>query len=248
MVLTYQFGANAMVGGKGTLSGLWYPNRATSPGLFDSTAEAAEGFYARRLSEKHYIGVTYDFQRLLAPPSKIQTQTHSVFFFYTIYLRPTLSASLFGGPEYSSTQGGAILPLHSWSPAAGGSLGWQGARSSFAASYARRISEGGGLSGAIRSINADAFARWQFAKTMTAGLGGNYAINNILYSLLGSTGGHTISGTLSLERSLGKDLSVRIGYTRLHQSYSNIAAISNTPNRNQAWVSLSYQFQRPLGR
>jgi hypothetical protein len=39
-----------------------------------------------------------------------------------------------------------------------------------------------------------------------------------------------------------------MGYTRLHQTYADIPAIANTPNRQRVWASVSYQFQRPLGR
>jgi hypothetical protein len=34
---------------------------------------------------------------------------------------------------------------------------------------------------------------------------------------------------------------------RLHQSY-DIAALSTVPNRDRVWLSIAYQFQRPLGR
>src|ERR1700690_2346532 len=46
--LTYQFSENGMVGAKGTVGGFWYPDRATLPGLFDSTSESGQGFYSRR--------------------------------------------------------------------------------------------------------------------------------------------------------------------------------------------------------
>jgi len=62
-----------------------------------------------------------------------------------------------------------------------------------------------------------------------------------------STDGHSISGTASLQRLFGEHLNVQLGYTRLHQSY-NVAAISTTPDTNREFVSLSYQFARPLGR
>jgi len=39
-----------------------------------------------------------------------------------------------------------------------------------------------------------------------------------------------------------------MAYTRLHQSYNNIAAISRAPDVDHVLVSISYRFERPLGR
>ena len=245
--LTYQFARDSMVGGKGTLSGLWYPHRDETPGLYDSTAGAGEVFYARRLSGLHYVGVTYQFQHLQSRPSPIDTQTQNVLFFYTLTLQPRLSLSLFIGPEYSHTYGGDVL-VNRWSPAAGASVGWQGTHSSLSASYSRKTSEGGGLRVAVLATDLGISGRWQFTRNMTAGLGANYSINNVLDSTLEDTGGHTFSGAFSLERRLRENLHMQVGYTRLRQRYSNFFVASDIPDRNYVWLSLSYQFQRPLGR
>jgi hypothetical protein len=245
--MTYQYAQNSMVGAKGTLSGLWYPNRNETPGLFDSTAEAGEAFYAHRLSGAHYIGVTYQFQSLVSRPSPIDTETHSALVFYTLTLQPRFSFSIFAGPEYSHTYGGNVL-VNRWSPAVGASFGWQGTHASLSTTYARRTSEGGGLRVAVLSSNLGASARWQFTRTLTAGLGANYSLNNVLDSSLGDTGGHTVSGAFTLERTLGENVRMQLGYTRLRQRYSNFFVASDIPDRNYVFFSLSYQFQRPLGR
>jgi hypothetical protein len=246
--LTYQFSENAMVGTKGTMAGLWYPNRANLPGLFDSTSESGEGFYTVRLSTRHYVGVTYEFQSLLTHPSQ-ETQTHSTFGFYTLYLPPRVALSIFAGPEHSDTHGGTALPHAEWSPAAGGSLAWHGARSSFVLTGVRRISDGGGLSGAVHSSSADASVRWQLAKTLASGMGIGYSASRVLDSLLPfGSGGHTWSGTLYVQHPLGERLSVQLRYTRLHQSYTDVPVLANAPNRNNVLVSLSYQFEKPLGK
>jgi hypothetical protein len=247
--LTYQFDQNAMVGVKGTFSGLWYPQRANLRDLFDATAKTGEGFYTHRLSGRHYIGATYRFQQLFTQTVQVQTQTHSMLLFYTLYLPSTITVTLFAGPERSETHGGTSLPLNQWSPALGGSLAWHGARVGFAAGYSRRIRDGGGLSGAVHSDSADASVRWRLARTFTAALGGNYVSNRVLDALPSFTaGGHSFSANVSLQHPLGENLGVQVGYTRLHQRYSNLEAISSAPDRNTAWVSLSYQFDRPFGR
>ena len=144
---------------------------------------------------------------------------------------------------------GGLSPLREWSPAGGGSLAWHGEHISFTASYAHRTSGGGGLSGAVRSNRADASVRWQLARTLTTGLGSSYSTNSVLDQQPSlSVGGHTWSGTASLQHPLGKGLDIQIGYAHLHQSYSNVTVISNAPDQNNLWVSFSYQFERALGR
>jgi hypothetical protein len=246
--MTYQYSQNAMVGVKATLSGLWYPNRPNLNGLYDSTAGSGEAFYTHRLSGRHYIGATYGFQRMFTHPGNAETETQSALLFYTLYLPPRLSISVFAGPEHSDTHNGVTLPLRKWSPAAGGSVAWHGERASFVTSYAQRIGDGGGLSGAVRSNRADSSLRWQITKNITAGVGANYSTNHLLEQLTTGSGGHAWSETASLEHPLGEHLGVEAGYTRLHQTYPNIPAIANAPNRNNVWISLSYQFERPLGR
>jgi hypothetical protein len=253
--LTYQFAANGMVGASGTFSNLHYLDEAQVPGLFDSTSRAGSGFYTHRLSGKHYIGVTYQYQMLLASPSQSQsqnqneTQTHSILFFYTLYLQRTLSVAFFGGPQHSVTEQPGVPLFRMWSPSTGVSVSWQGPRTSLAASYSRTITDGGGLEGAVQSNGTNASIRQQLTRALSAALGANYANNSVLNAVnSASNGGHTISGNVTLDRTLGPRMNIELGYMRLHQSYNGIPAISSAPNRNRVWVSLSYHLDRPLGR
>jgi hypothetical protein len=249
--LTYQFAANAMVGASGNFMNQHYSNQAQVPGLSDSSSRAGSGFYTHRLSKMHYIGVTYQYQWFLDYPSTGQneTQSQSVFLFYTAYLKPTLSISFFGGPQYSSTQQFGLPTSSSWSPAGGASFAWQSKVTSFAASYSQTINNGGGLGGAVHATNATASLRRQLARNLSATIGGGYSNNSVLdASPTFNTGGHTILGNASVQRQVGQHLSVQLQYTRLQQSYSEVAAISSIPNQNRVAVLISYQFSRPLGR
>jgi hypothetical protein len=80
-------------------------------------------------------------------------------------------------------------------------------------------------------------------------LAGSYVQNDVLGSvLLGGYNGHTVSGTASLQQQFGGHINLQLGYTRLHQDYSNVTVLSLTPNTNREFVSVSYQFSRPMGR
>jgi hypothetical protein len=256
--ITYQFAANAMVGAGGTFTNLHYPNPAEVPGLFDSSSQGGLVFYSLRLSKMHYIGATYQYQRLMSYPTGglSETQTHSVVLFYTFYPTSRFSISLFGGPQHSDT----VLPLlpalqlqlspvRVWTPAAGASISWQGRLNSLAVSYSHIISGGGGLVGAVQMNSASASIRQQITRSLSGSLAGAYAQNDVLGSALPrANNGHTVSGTASLQQQFGQHLALQLGYTRLHQSYSGVPVLSLTPDTNREFVSVSYQFSRPLGR
>jgi hypothetical protein len=254
--LAYQFGPNAMVGISGTFTNLHYSNPAEVPGLFDSGSRGGSIFYTHRLSGRHYIGATYQYQDLLAypPQFRAETQAHSLTLFYTFYLKPTFSISFLGGPQYSSTEEGLFPPIHTVSPASGASVSWQDQRMNISATYSRMISPGGGLIGAVHQDSAAMSVRRQLTSSISAAVQANYSnvrlVDEALANQFGGGGanGHTLAGIASAQRKLGEHFVVGLSYSRLHQTYSNIAAIAGAPDTNVGTVFVSYQFARPLGR
>jgi hypothetical protein len=256
--VSYQFSANGMVGASGTFSNLHYANPTQVSGLYDASTQGGSTFYSLRLSKKHYIGATYQYQRLVSYPTTgtSETQTHAVLAFYTLYASPRLSFSFFGGPQYSNTIQPPIAPLEfqppaatAWTPAAGGSLSWQGRKSSFALSYSHVISGGGGLIGAVHMDNASVSFRQQITRALSGSIAGGYVQNDVIGALLpGTYNGHTLSATASLQRQLYQNIKLQLGYTRLHQDYGAVAVFALTPDTNREFLSISYQFSRPLGR
>jgi len=256
--LTYQFALNSMIGTSGTFSNLHYPNPEQAPGLYDSSSQGGSAFYSHRFSKSHYLGAVYQYQRLVTSLTEAsnETQTHAVLLFYTLYPNTRFSISFFGGPQHSDTVQPAMPPLEpepfknqQWTPAVGGSLSWQGRLNSLAVSYSHVISSGGGLIGAVRMDDAIASFRQQISKHFGASLNGTYVQNNVIGSTsLSVNSGHTVSGTASLQREFGQHFAVQLGYTRLHQSYNNVAVIALAPDTNREFVSFTYQFSRPLGR
>jgi hypothetical protein len=254
--LTYQFSPNGMIGASGTFTTLRYPNPAQVPGLYDSSSQSGSAFYSRRISKMHYLGASYQYQRLVSYPTVglNETQTHAVVLFYTLYANSRLSVSFFGGPQHSDTVlfGPLLLQLpaaRAWTPTAGASLSWEGRLNSAAVSYSHVISGGGGLFGAVHMDSASASVRQQITRTLSGSVAGAYVQNNAVDPFPpGTYDGHSVSGTASVQQQFGEHVNLQLGYTRLHQSYSNVAVISLTPNTNRAFISLSYQFSRPLGR
>ncbi|MFY9912552.1 MAG: hypothetical protein WCF22_04275 [Candidatus Sulfotelmatobacter sp.] len=256
--ISYQFSMNGMIGASGTFSNLHYPNPAQVSGLYDSSSQGGSAFYSHRISRVHYLGVTYQYQRLLAYPvaGLSETQTHAILCFYSLYLNSRISVSFFGGPQYSDTiqppfAPGQFVPppLRSWTPAAGGSLGWQGRLNTFAMSYSHIIAGSGGLIGAAHMDNASISLGQRITRTLGGSLSGSYVQNDVIGGFAqGAYKGHTLSATASLGREFHQNLNVQLGYTRLHQDYSDVAVLSQIPNTNREFISLSYQFSRPIGR
>jgi hypothetical protein len=247
--VTYQFDRNSMLGASGIFSNLHYLDRSQVPGLFDSNMRAAQAFYSHRVSKKHYVGIRYEFQSLLSTPNPVTTETHSLVLFYAIYLQPRMSLSMFAGPQRSDTAGGAVVPTKMWSPSYGGSFVWQGVHTAFAIAGSQTVGAGGGLQGASKVESANASVRRQLTKVFSAEVGASYSNTGVLASLPQfSSGGRNVSSSVSLQRRIRDYLDVGLAYTRLHQNYGDIEALANNPNRNSVSVSLSYQFQRPIGR
>jgi hypothetical protein len=241
--ITYQYSENGMIGASGIETEQRYLQLSQVPGLFNSSLRGATAFYARRLSRKHYIGAIYQFQQLLSHPNGAENQSDGAFLFYTLYATPAVSLSFFGGPQYNSSP---EIRTKQWTPAGGVALAWQGLRTNVSLSFARRVRDGGGLLSGVLSSSADASIRHLLSKTLTVSVVGAYATNSDP-SLRGNAG-HTLSGSAFLQRALGEHLTVQLAYARAHQSYLNIPALSSFPDRNRAWVSFSYNVQRPLGR
>jgi len=254
--LTYQFSMNGMIGASGAFTNLHYLNSNEVPGLYDSSSRGGVAFYSDRLSATRYLGATYQYSQLLGSSpgglngAQSETQAQTISLFFTVYLKPSLSLSLSGGPQYYEYSQSPLPTSRSWAPAATASMGWQGRHTNFAASYSHGVSGGGGLLGTYNSNGLNASARWQPARSWIIGSGTSYVITkNVSSSMaLANPGGHMLSGTVTVQHPISDHLSVEVGYTRLHQSYSSISVISNAPDTNREYISVAYQFTRPLGR
>jgi hypothetical protein len=257
--LSYQFSRNGMIGVSGTVTESNYPNPAEASGLNNTNSAGGSVFYTQRVSSTQYIGLTYQYLRSQSNPVNAQattpgaqsdTQTHTLLAFYTIYLNPALSLSLSGGPQYFDITQSPYPPFRSWAPSGMASVGWQRSHTNVVASYSHTVTGAIGLSGAFVSNSTTASLSWQIARTWNVGWAAGYSTSrSVAPSIFSSfSGGHTVSGIVSVQHSMSEYLKAELGYARLNQSYSSVAVISNSPDSNREFISVSYQFTRPLGR
>jgi len=252
---SHQYARNQMFGLAGSFSFLNFPNPSQSPGLFDSKTGRGSGFWASRAGAQHYFGVSYEYTHIIASPPQAESATnlHAILPFYTFYFRPTISLSLSAGTQYYGVKNSSANSSQTstgWTPVATASFGSQTAHTSFNLSYLRSVTGGGGLLGAYTHDNASLSARLQFARSWTAGLGGNYSNVAGLTPEIGTLnqGGHSISGRGYIQRAFGEHIGAEIGYEHVHQVYGGITVLATNPDSNRVYGNLSYQFSRPLGR
>ena len=250
--ISHQVSHDAMIGGGGIFALLDYPNPSQAQGLSNSNSSGGSAFYNRRVGRMQYLGLTYQFARVLANPLNAQSETltNTLLPFYTLYLNRTSSLSLSFGAQHLNASETRLPTYTSWSPIAMASFGCQANRANFAASYSRAIAAGGGIVGAYTANAANASFGWQIARNWTTGIGATYSTLKNVTPLLsqGVPGGRTVSGRASIQHPISQHLDVSFGYQRLQQSYSGIAAIASSPDSDREFVSVAYQFTRPLGR
>ena len=247
-----QFARNDMFGGGGSFAYMDYPSQSQTPDLSASKTEGGTAFYSRRISHLDYLGATYDYSRISSNSDLGEglVQTHALIPFVTFYFNRTMSVSAGAGPQhYSGTQVG-VLSSSAWTPAISASVGLQASHANFAASYLRGVTAGDGLIGTFFSNTGDLSAQWQIAHSWVTGASFDYAIlKNVAPTLsTAEPGGHRITGNIFLRKSLGDHFGTEVGYHRLHQSYTGIAVLANNPDNDGVYLTVSYHFQKPIGR
>jgi hypothetical protein len=254
--LGLQVSENTLIGGEGTFAQLDYPKESEVPGLINSNSVGASGFYSHRVTQHQYLGFIYQYQQILSYLSNAEGDATLNLYtpFYSFYLLRTrqgnLTASLQGGLQHSSfiIRGGPLVA--EWTPVATASIGWQGPITNFAVGYGRSVSGGGGLNGLYDQTNYNGMAQWRIARDWNTSVGASYSNlknDSPQYNPQLSTG-HTVFGSASLTRRLGRNASFIVGYSRIHESYPGVSTITLNPDSDRIYGSVSYQFTRPVGR
>lgn len=250
--LNAQTSRTNMIGFSGVSTTLHYPEASEVPGLYDSNSRGGSAFFNHRLSDNQYVGINYQYSQVLAYPEKAQsdTQSHTIFAFYSIFLNKNLTISVSGGPQHYNTLITSLPASTSWSPSVMTSLNWQGVRSNFSANYAREVTAGGGLLGAYRATVLSGAARWKISSNWTTGANANYSLTRPVTqgALFATEEGHTVSGIAALDRAFGDRIKVGFEYDRSHQSYGGIPAEAINPDSNREAVTITWEFIRALGR
>lgn len=250
--ISYQYARNRMLGASGAATQLRYLDQAEAGGMCDSDSLTGSGFYNIRLSEAIYTGAMYQYGTYGACSGAQQsdTKTHTVNLFLSYYAGHGFGISVSGGPQHYATALASLPGSSQWTPSLTANMMWQASRVNLVATYSRAVTGGGGLVGSFRSLQADLSARVQLNRRWTAAAGASYqSQTNVDPSAFGSNpGGHSFSGTASINRAVGEHVSAELQYQRLHQVYGVVASSAIVPDANRVSIAISYRFDRPLGR
>jgi len=252
----YHFALNDLIGASGSFYDLHFTNVPAGAQLTDTQTASGSAFWLHRVFHGDWSGLSYGFDRFTSNPGDSETRVHSFRAVNTLSLWKRFTLTGYIGPQYSENQGlvsGATQPTpNAWSVAGGAEGGWRDQHTSVSAGYSRAISDGGGVLGAVRLQNVHGNFRRQLTPGWAAALNVSHGTNQALTVPPSSI--NLTSAGISLEHNLGKSLGFRMGYSHdFQQQFGVPGATPTSPpqtfdaSRNRFFVTLSYQWARPLG-
>jgi hypothetical protein len=252
----YHFALNSLIGASGSFYDSHFTNVPAGTQLTDSQTASGSAFWLHRIFAGDWGGVSYRFERITFNPGGGETRVHSFSAENTLSLSKRFTLTGFVGPQYSENQGlapNALQPTQSssWSMAFGADGGWRNQHTSVSAGYSRSISDGGGILGAVRLQTVHAEFRRQLVPGWAAALTASHGTNQS-FTVPSATSASSINLTsagISLERNVGKSIGLRLGYTHDFQQQFGLPAPTPTQDahRNRFFVTVSYQWAKPLG-
>lgn len=257
---SYQFAEHSSIGLGGSFASAHFdttPHSGPSQSLIRSQIASGNAYYSHEFSARNQLGVQYEAQVLRFPVNNARTTTHTFQIFDEMKFTPNTTFTVYGGPEYSLTFNqvqinlGFIIitiPVHSnqWNSAGGVIYSWTGQHAAVTLNYSRRISNGGGLVGAVK-LNAGSAKlswkltdRWSLTSTVMGADDQLLAVQNAQDEL------RTYSARVGLKRQLSRNFAVNMSYERLNET----GGLAGLPVGNHDLVSASlvYSFLKPLGR
>jgi hypothetical protein len=252
--LTYMPAAHTTVGVSGSYAVNYYDDLVASPiGNRDTHMASGRAFVDQKLSPRQSVSVAYNYQ-VVTSPSYGRTVSHSVLLFDNWTVNPKFNISVFAGPQYIDSHQiatGFVLPLRSgWSWSAGGTLSWSGAKTGVSVSAVRRVSDGGGIGGAVQMTDFSGNVSQKIGKKWSANFFASYTLNGS--NATGTSGNSSLryfSGGVGVNREIIRNLSFSAKYWYVHQSSDNAVPVNAIlADHNRVDIGLSYSFSHPLGR
>ncbi|MBZ5665701.1 MAG: hypothetical protein LAO30_13950 [Acidobacteriia bacterium] len=252
----YHFALNDLIGASGTFSNLHFTNPPKGTVLADSQTATGSAFWLHRLVGQDWGGVSYHFERITFDPLG-ETIVHSFLVMNSLSLSKRFTLTGFVGPQYSENSGlvsgGGTEPVQSngWTVSGGVEGGWRNEHTSVSAGYSRGVSDGGGLLGSVLLQTVHGTVSHQLTPAWAAALNASYGANQSLVAPSTSSASsiNLTSAGVSVERNVGKSLGLRLGYAHDFQEQFGLPALNPTQDahRNRFFVTLSYQWAKPLG-
>lgn len=256
---SYQSSARTTMGVGGSFEQQKYdtiPRTGPSTALIHTQRASGNAYISRQLGARNELGFRYNLQVLKFPQTDARTTTHSFLVFDQMNLSPSTTLTLYGGPEYSLTANEVVLNLgfiivtiparaNQWSAAGGVMYNWTGRHLAAAINFSRRVSDGGGLVGAVELTTGDAQLSYRLTPnwSLTSSISGSD--DQLLASSSGNNELKTYSGKFGVRRRFWRKVAVNWFYQRLNETGSINGLVIG--NHDVAGATLEYSFTRPLG-
>ncbi len=256
----YHFALNDLIGASGSYYDLDFTNAPAGTLLSNSQTSSASTFWLHRIFHADWGGISYRFDRITFDPNS-ETRVHSFFVVDTLSLSNRFTLSGFVGPQYSENQGITppalqVTETNQWSVGGGVEGSWRAEHNSASVGYSRSISDGGGVLGTVLLQSVHGALRCQLTPTWAVAFLASHGTNQALTVpfVTAASSVNLTSAGVSVERTVGKSLGLRMGYTHDFQQQFGVPGQSqNSPlqtlnaSRNRFFVTLSYQWAKPLG-
>jgi hypothetical protein len=255
--IDYQFGRDSMIGGGASYTTFSFPNPTAAAGLSNSDGEGGSAFYSRRISDKQYAGLSYDYSRDVVtddPYPPFTTQLHTLLPFYSTFFTPKFSLSISAGIQHISISQLTVTQGYGqWSVVGTASVGWQGTRGSFALSYLHSINSGEGFGEDLTSDSVSASSGWKINPTWSSSFEVSYVNSSPVTTRVGMLnygyeGGNAFTLGANLTHTIGERFSAACGYDRLQENYPGIPFIANNPDSDRVFVTVTYLLRKSIGR
>jgi hypothetical protein len=252
----YHFALNDLIGASGSFYDLHFTNVPAGTRLADSETASGAAFWLHRIVGADWGGISYRFQRITFNPGGGETEVHSFLAVDTLNISSRLTLTGFVGPQYTENQGlfpGELQATHTngWSVSGGAEGAWKNQNTGIAAGYSRGISDGGGVLGAVLLQTVHANFRRELIKGWAVALYATHGTNQSLTVPLATSASsiNLTSAGISLDHNVTKNMGLRMGFSHDLQQQFGLPAPTPTQNanRNRVFLTLSYQWAKPLG-
>jgi len=251
----YQVGPHDSVDLYAGESLLNFDQQVSNAGGLGNTRETDAGLlYQHRISPHATLGLDYLFQSIDFGPSS-RTQVHSGFISYAQQLSPSVTMSVFGGPQHSLSNYIFSLALGpfsiqtpvsspSWNWALGGTLTKRLNNTVFELTAQHQVSNGAGLIGAVVETSASASVRRRLPGRWDAAWSASYTKNSNLVSSGPTSYYQSETAGFGLARPITDRVSLRFGYDFLHQRGTGQSPLLGEVDRSLFSVQFSYRFRQ----
>jgi hypothetical protein len=257
---SYQLSAHTTFGLGGNFVLDRYSNTSASQAsarLINSQIASGQAYISHQFTTRNQLGFQYSAQVLKFQQANARTTTHTFSIFDEIKFGPNSSLTVYAGPEYSLTSNQVelnlgfvlvIIPVkaNTWSWSGGGIYNLRGRRGAMVVNYSRRVSNGGGLIGAVELNGGSADFSWKLTRNWSWKLDLAGADNQLLAVKSSQNEFRTYSATFGLGRQIFRNASVNFFFERLNQ-VGRVAGFA-AGNHDLAGVSVQYNFVKPVGR